>query len=316
MGGISALHLLKLLVLLACCAGGACADATADGATASNAAAAYKSGDYATAFRLRSALAERGDAAAQVSLGYMYHNGQGVPQDYAKAMSWYRRAADQGNAAAHGAIGYMYAKGDGVPLNYAAAASWYGKSATMGNAIAQDNLGVMYAKGQGVPQDYTAAAFWYRKAAAQSSDGARTLAQKNLQALLNRAPATALSPALPQQSSATEAANLQGQWRMDVPADATYAGIVLIDSQYRATLDASWFREGRPGSAKALGYVQVDLPKVEIILTNRSKVERIVCKQQTVDQMTCRTVLSDGEISVPSAMTRVGPGPKNLMAPS
>jgi TPR repeat protein len=34
--------------------------------------------------------AEQGQAAAQNSLGDMYVNGQGVPQDYGQAMSWYR----------------------------------------------------------------------------------------------------------------------------------------------------------------------------------------------------------------------------------
>ena len=42
--------------------------------------------------------ADRGNADAQVSLGYMYLHGRGVPQDDALAVTWYRKAADQGNA--------------------------------------------------------------------------------------------------------------------------------------------------------------------------------------------------------------------------
>ena len=47
--------------------------------------AAYDKGDYATAMRLWRPLADQGNAEAQYSLGLMYDNGQGVPQDYAQA---------------------------------------------------------------------------------------------------------------------------------------------------------------------------------------------------------------------------------------
>ena len=40
--------------------------------------------------------AERGNAEAQYELGWMYVNGDGVPQNYRTAMKWYRLAAEQG----------------------------------------------------------------------------------------------------------------------------------------------------------------------------------------------------------------------------
>ena len=46
------------------------------------------------------ARAEQGDAAAQNSLGVMYDQGRGVPQDDVEAVRWYRRAAAQGLASA------------------------------------------------------------------------------------------------------------------------------------------------------------------------------------------------------------------------
>jgi predicted aspartyl protease len=42
--------------------------------------------------------ADQGLDNAQFSLGVMYHNGEGVPQDLAQAGAWYRKAAKQGNA--------------------------------------------------------------------------------------------------------------------------------------------------------------------------------------------------------------------------
>ncbi len=47
--------------------------------------AAYKRGDYATAFREWRPLAEQGKTRAQTKIGFMYYDGQGVPQDYGEA---------------------------------------------------------------------------------------------------------------------------------------------------------------------------------------------------------------------------------------
>ena len=58
--------------------------------------AAYERGDYTTAYEEFLPIAEQGDAFAQFSLGIMYDNGEGVPQDYAEAVKWYRLAAEQG----------------------------------------------------------------------------------------------------------------------------------------------------------------------------------------------------------------------------
>jgi len=44
--------------------------------------------------------AEQGYANAQSALGWMYANGQGVPEDDAEAAHWYRLAAEQGNVRA------------------------------------------------------------------------------------------------------------------------------------------------------------------------------------------------------------------------
>jgi TPR repeat protein len=99
--------------------------------------AAYHKGDYATALRYwRPFAAEKGYALAQISLGFMYTKGEGMPQDYVEAVRWFRLAAEQGYA------------------------------------IAQFNLGVMYGKGEGVPQDDVLAHMWSNLAAAQGYDDA------------------------------------------------------------------------------------------------------------------------------------------------
>ena len=57
---------------------------------------AFDSGDFATALRELTPLAEQGDANAQFFLGWMYYKGLGVPKDDKTAVKWYKLAAEQG----------------------------------------------------------------------------------------------------------------------------------------------------------------------------------------------------------------------------
>ena len=113
--------------------------------------------------------AEAGDPKAQKSLGLLYYNGQGVPQDYAKAASWFRLAARQGYSLAQYNLGLLYANGQGVPQDYAKAAHWYRLAARQGYSLAQKSLGLLYYNGQGVPKDYEKALHWWRLAARQGN---------------------------------------------------------------------------------------------------------------------------------------------------
>ena len=151
-----------------------------------------------------------GKAAAQCSLGAMYEDGKGLPQDYAQAALWYRKAAEQGDAEAQFFLGSLYLDGHGVPQDvaqgeawlhkadeqgyagarlmliilyeaemdrrapevYPEAVTWFRKSANQGFDLAQRKLGYFYYSGYGVPQDNAQAAFWYRKAAEQGDASA------------------------------------------------------------------------------------------------------------------------------------------------
>jgi predicted aspartyl protease len=93
---------------------------------------AYNRGDYATATRLYQQLADKGSATAQLNLGIMYTNGQGVAQNYAEAVKWYGLAANQGLAPAQHALAVMYTNGQGVPQNYVLAYKWFSLSAAQG----------------------------------------------------------------------------------------------------------------------------------------------------------------------------------------
>src|SRR5436189_239101 len=94
---------------------------------------AYKQGNYATALGELRPLAENGSALAQVALGVMYTNGQGVPQDFKEALRWYRLAANQGNPDAQFNLGVVYADGKEIPRDYVQAYMWLSLAAAQGH---------------------------------------------------------------------------------------------------------------------------------------------------------------------------------------
>ncbi len=100
---------------------------------------------------------KQGDAEAQLNLGFIYDNGQGVLQNHTKAVRWYEKAAKQGHAKAQYYLGNIYSNGQGTPQNYATAVEWYEKAAKQGFIKAHRLLGAMYANGNGAPQNHVKA---------------------------------------------------------------------------------------------------------------------------------------------------------------
>ena len=96
---------------------------------------AYQTGDYETAHDIWLTLAILRLAPAQYLLGFMYNQGQGVPQDYAEAAHWYRLAAEQGYARAQFLLGLMYSVGDGVIQDYSTAYMWINIAARNGDSV-------------------------------------------------------------------------------------------------------------------------------------------------------------------------------------
>ena len=113
--------------------------------------------------------AVQGNADAQLKLGEMYHYGQGVTQDYINAVYWYTKASQNGHGheKAQYYLGRMYHKGDGVIQDYKKALYWWTEASKNGHINAQVYLGLMYEQGQGIPQDYKQAMYWYKRASEQ-----------------------------------------------------------------------------------------------------------------------------------------------------
>lgn len=129
---------------------------------------AYAREEYVEAVRLFRLAANQGDAGAQVMLGIMYRDGQGVTQGFVEAVRWFGLAAEQGNATGQNRLGMMYSNSWGVAQDDVEAARWFRLAAEQGDALAQFNLGFSYTQGRGVTQNYAEAIRWYRLAADQS----------------------------------------------------------------------------------------------------------------------------------------------------
>ena len=84
--------------------------------------------------------AEKGEVSAQVNLGAMYANGQGVAKDEVEAVKWYRKAADQGFAGAQSNLGLMYWFGNGVVKDELEAYKWWLLSGAQGNELAKKKI--------------------------------------------------------------------------------------------------------------------------------------------------------------------------------
>jgi TPR repeat protein len=134
-------------------------DGGRDGVATLQGYAAFKMGDYQRALEIWKPLAEKGSTAAQLNLGAMYEQGQGVPQDHAEAARWYERAAARGHASAQFNLALLYETGRGVPRDLKQAAYWFRKAAEQGDRDSAYNLGVIYATGfgQGMATDPTEA---------------------------------------------------------------------------------------------------------------------------------------------------------------
>lgn len=115
----------------------------------------------------------QGEPAAQFSMGFLYHSGQGVSRDIVEALAWYRKSAEQGFLEAQLRLGSLYDFGKEVSEDNSEALKWYIEAATKGHAESQAYLGKMYFNGEGVEQNDVTAYLWWTLAAEQGSSRAK-----------------------------------------------------------------------------------------------------------------------------------------------
>lgn len=172
----------------------------------------YPKQDYAAAKTYYEACGE--NSYAQIALGFLYYNAQGVEEDKKKAEELFQAAVDQGcadgylglavaardkedyetaleyynkaveegteqvyTACAMGGIGYLYYSGDGAAKDYAKAMEYFERSVDLGYNSAMYMIGVLYYNGYGVERDSEKALEWLDKAAALGDEAAKENAE-------------------------------------------------------------------------------------------------------------------------------------------
>ena len=78
----------------------------------------YDEGQYSDTIMLWQKAADLGLAAAQVNLGFMFANGEGVRKDEKKAFQLYEMAADKKHPEGYVNLSRMYSRGIGVEHDY------------------------------------------------------------------------------------------------------------------------------------------------------------------------------------------------------
>ena len=90
--------------------------------------------------------AGKGNVAAQVTLGYVYLKGKGLPRDYSEAFRWFQKAAEQGDAIAQVKLGGLYWRGNGIAKSRGIAAAWFSISIANGYTIWHHRLATYLVK--------------------------------------------------------------------------------------------------------------------------------------------------------------------------
>lgn len=123
--------------------------------------------------------AEHGRSYANVCIGEIYRNGNGVKQNYAKAYDYFKKAANDGEKDAQNYLGLMFLQGEHVKENDEKAVAYFQQAAEQDLPVAQYNLGNCYYNGWGTSKDNGSAKFWMKKAAENGYEAATEFLNEN-----------------------------------------------------------------------------------------------------------------------------------------
>jgi hypothetical protein len=124
-------------------------------------------GEAEPAFAVFLAAARRGFPPAQIQVGLMYSNGDGVEQSLGEASRWLRPANVKGDPVGKYLLAECFLFGKGVPQNQEQAVALLEEAVEMDNpGRAMDLLATCFHKGWGVEKDFGRAVELYRDACA------------------------------------------------------------------------------------------------------------------------------------------------------
>ncbi len=134
--------------------------------------------EYAMEFYERSMAQECPQALHRVALFALKGLGLEKP-DPVQAVTLLERAALVGYPASQYSLGCMYAEGDGIPQDDLRSFLWFAEAAKRGHAAAMRKLAICYAKGQGCTKDHEKAVLWLNYAAQAGDYLAIQMLEKN-----------------------------------------------------------------------------------------------------------------------------------------
>ncbi len=106
-----------------------------------------------------------GSTRAQILLGQLFLDGNGMPRSRVEARRWFEKAAASNSAEGINMVGRCHEFGWGGPPDLAKAADCYRRAAMRDYDWAQFNLASLLHDGRGVAQDRVAARSWFARAA-------------------------------------------------------------------------------------------------------------------------------------------------------
>ena len=133
---------------------------------------------YAMEFYERSMAQECPQALHRVALFAIKGVGLEKP-DPVRAVMLLERAAVVGYPASQYTLGCMYAEGDGIPQDDLRSFLWFAEAAKRGHAAAMRKLAICYAKGTGCTKDHEKAVLWLNYAAQAGDYLAIQMLEKN-----------------------------------------------------------------------------------------------------------------------------------------
>lgn len=124
---------------------------------------AYVTGNFAAAHGLLQPLAEQDVGLAQLFMGRMYTEGNGVSINCDRAVEYLKRAAEAGNADAAFDLALFAENGRCAPKNESEALVWYELAAKNGDARAPYVIGTIYLGQAEIAPDFKKASFWFHR---------------------------------------------------------------------------------------------------------------------------------------------------------
>jgi TPR repeat protein len=143
---------------------------------------------------------------AQYTLGFIYEQGQWLPQDFSLAANYYRQAADHNMPMAQYRLARMWDTGRAGKENRVLARKLAELAAFSSDVRAKVMLGTDYAQGIGGPQDSVLGAMWLLRGSIVDDAELRAEAKATLHALTGRMTAD-------ERARAEKLAWTEGDWR-------------------------------------------------------------------------------------------------------